>query len=133
MNARPLFTTMVLLAAMAGGLTLWSGLPAAYAQDEDKPAAAEKPAAAPTDAELLEDFTPRLPIYYNRVIDGVQREKIYKMQEGYYLQIRRLELQIEALEAERDAAAEGFLRPEQKQRLAEIVKEELAKKASGVK
>jgi len=71
----------------------------------------------------------RLPPYYNRVISGLQREQIYKIQNEYISKIEVLEKQIEALKKEREMRVEEVLTAEQLTRLREIVAEERKKKS----
>jgi hypothetical protein len=55
----------------------------------------------------------RLPAYYNQVIDGQQREKIYAIQQQYEPQIAKLKSELQALQDKLDAEVEGVLTPEQ--------------------
>ncbi len=87
----------------------------AYAQDADKakPAAGEKkPARAKPRG--------RLPAYFAKIVDDEQRAAIYQLQSAFAAKKEALRKQLEAIEAEEDAAIEGVLSPEQKQKLAAI-------------
>jgi hypothetical protein len=59
----------------------------------------------------------RLPPYYKDIVDEQQRLEIYRLQKMYGDRIISLEEQIEGIKAERDAAVENVLSPEQKARL----------------
>jgi hypothetical protein len=67
-----------------------------------------------------DDFQGRLPPYYSRVVDGIQREQIYGIQAKYAKQLADLEAQMKALEAKRDTEIEGVLRPDQVNRLKQL-------------
>ena len=64
-----------------------------------------------------------LPPFYRDVIDGVQREKIYQIQDSYEAQINALEAQLKTLRDNRDAEIAALLTPEQAKRLAELTAE----------
>ena len=55
----------------------------------------------------------RLPAYYNQVIDGQQREKIYAIQQQYEPKITELKAELQALQDKLDAEVEAVLTPEQ--------------------
>ena len=59
----------------------------------------------------------RLPAYYKDIVDAKQKEKIYTLQADFNGKIDALEEQIKKLTADRDAAVEGVLSPEQKEKL----------------
>lgn len=65
----------------------------------------------------------RLPKFYNRVIDGLQKEKIYKIQANYDKQLDALQTQIDELKKKRDAEVHAVLTAEQKARVKELEKE----------
>lgn len=67
----------------------------------------------------------RLPKFFNRVIDGIQREKIYKIQSNYDKQLDALQAQMDDLKKKRDQEVFGVLNPEQKARIQELEKEAL--------
>lgn len=74
-----------------------------------------------------------LPPYYRDVIDGVQKEAIYKIQSEYDVKIDALAAQIKQLRDERDAAINALLTPEQKKRLGELNDAARAKKSADSK
>jgi hypothetical protein len=96
-------------------------------------AADEKPKEKKERAEMRGP----LPTFYRDVIDGIQRDKMYKIHESYEPQINELKKQVKALEDKRDAELEALLRPDQKERvkelMAEAAKERKAKKAEATK
>lgn len=59
----------------------------------------------------------RLPPYFKDIVDEQQRQEIYRLQRTYADRILSLQEQIEGLTAERDAAVENVLSPDQKARL----------------
>jgi hypothetical protein len=86
--------------------------PALLAQKPETKAEAKAPAK--TDAKKS---TKRLPNFYGDLVDGVQKEKIYAVQEKYTAQIDALTAQIKDLQAKRDAEFEAVLTAEQKAKL----------------
>lgn len=88
----------------------------ALAQEPKPGAADEKPPRGP------------LPPFYKAVIDGLQRDQIYAIQDKYDGQINELEAKITALRAARDKEVDAVLRPEQRDKVAQLVKEADAKK-----
>jgi hypothetical protein len=74
-----------------------------------------------------------LPPLYKDVIDGVQRDKIYKIQEGYDKQIEALQAQIVDLRTKRDSEIAALLTPEQKARMQELAKAAKEKKEADAK
>ncbi len=74
-----------------------------------------------------------LPPYYKDVIDGVQRDKIYKIQDAYDQQINDLEKQVKELRGKRDAEIAALLTPEQKKRMEELAAAAKVKKAADAK
>ncbi len=62
----------------------------------------------------------RLPNHYASVVTEAQREKIYGVQGKYAEQIKKLQEQLEALEAQRDAEIEAVLTPEQRQEVEKL-------------
>lgn len=62
----------------------------------------------------------RLPAYYNQVIDGQQREKIYAIQQQYEPKISSLKAELQALQDKLDAEMEGVLTPEQLSKVKEL-------------
>ena len=61
----------------------------------------------------------RLPAYYNQVVTGEQREKIYEIQEQYQPKIEALDAQLKALKKEREERITAVLTPEQRQKVEE--------------
>lgn len=78
--------------------------------------APESPAETPVPeaAKSKKEFRGRLPMYYSRVVDNEQREKIYAIQREYAPKIDALQAQLEALTADRDEKVEAVLTPEQR-------------------
>ena len=74
-----------------------------------------------------------LPPFYRDVIDGLQREKIYKIQDEYDDKIDALRAEANALEAKRDGEISALLTPEQKKRLDELASEAKVKRAADEK
>jgi hypothetical protein len=62
----------------------------------------------------------RLPAYYSQVVDGQQREKIYKIQQDYEPKISELKAQLQALQDKLDAEVEAVLRPDQLTKVKEL-------------
>lgn len=78
----------------------------------------------------------RLPSYYSKVVDGIQRDKIYDVQKKYGPQIEQLQAQLKELTEKRDAEVAALLTPEQRERLATLqaeAKEAAAKKRAAAK
>jgi hypothetical protein len=78
-------------------------------------AAKDKPAKAKA--------KPRLPTYYAKVIDPVQREKILEIRTGFVAKKEALQKQLDALSAEEMTAIEAVLTPEQKEKIASLQSE----------
>ena len=77
------------------------------------------------------DPTHRVPPGYSKLgLTDQQREAIYKVQGKYYPKIQRLEKQVDALRAQREAECEAVLTPAQKRLLAQ---QEQQKKAAAEK
>jgi len=70
-----------------------------------------------------ETFRPRLPMYYARVVDEKQRQKIYDIQRKYHPQIEALQRQLEELIAKRNAEIEAVLTAEQKAEIEKLRQE----------
>ncbi|HWB00193.1 MAG TPA: hypothetical protein VG713_16985 [Pirellulales bacterium] len=92
-------------------------------------AADEKAAAETKTKKARAEARGYLPPYYKNVVDGVQREKIYKIQSQYEAKMDELEKQLKAMADQRDAEIEGVLTPEQKQRIKELAAEAKTKRA----
>lgn len=98
---------------------------AAWAQKTE--AKAETPAKKPTH---------RLPAHFGDLVDGVQKTKIYALQDQYGPQIEALTAQIKSLQQKRDAEIEGVLTPEQKAKLDQsraAAKAKAAERAAAIK
>lgn len=61
----------------------------------------------------------RLPTYYGKVVDPIQKEKIYKIQQSYEPKIADLNAQLQALRDKRDAEIDAVLTAEQRQKVAQ--------------
>ena len=86
-----------------------------------KPAAkAAKPRAKPRG---------RLPAHYAAVADEEQREKIYRIQQGYQPQIEELQAKLAALREKQAVEIEAVLTPEQKEKVKELAAAAKAKRA----
>jgi len=68
-------------------------------------------------------FRPRLPMYYAKVVDEKQRQKIYDIQRKYHPQIAELQRQLEKLIAQRDSEIEAVLTPQQKAEIEKLRQE----------
>lgn len=62
----------------------------------------------------------RLPAYYAQVVSNVQREQIYKIQQGYSTQIEALEAQLKELQAKMQGEIRGVLTTEQQKKVDEL-------------
>lgn len=89
-----------------------------------QPAAQPAPNAQPSaQAQGKSDFRPRLPMYYAKVVDEKQRQKIYGIQKKYHPKIAELQKQLEQLIAQRDAEIEAVLTAEQKAEIEKLRQE----------
>jgi len=99
------------------------------AMAQNKPAGkAAKPAAADADDPAPAKTKGRLPPYYKDIVDAKQKDKIYAIQADFNGRIDALEEQLKKLTADRDAAVEGVLTAEQKDKLKKARDEAVAKK-----
>ena len=57
----------------------------------------------------LDGFKPRLPPYYSRLVTPQQRERIYWIQQRYYIEIEKQRSRINKLEQERDKLIQACL------------------------
>lgn len=73
----------------------------------------------------------RLPAYYNQVIDGQQRDKIYAIQQQYEPKINELKAELQALQDKLDAEVEGVLTPEQRTKVKELTDAAKQKRKGG--
>lgn len=103
---------LVLILAMAP-VALSLGGPNSGLRAQDA-APAKKKAASPRG---------RLPAYYNQVVSGDQRKKIYDIQGSYAPKIEALQAQLDALVKERDAEVAAVLTDEQRKRVDELTAE----------
>ncbi|MEM4188454.1 MAG: hypothetical protein QXN56_04775 [Candidatus Hadarchaeum sp.] len=87
--------------------------------------------AAPSSAksEGEDTFRPRLPMYYAKVVDEKQRQRIYDIQRKYYPKISELQKQLDQLIAQRNAEIEAVLTPEQKAQIEKLRQEAAARRA----
>jgi len=91
---------------------------------------AQEPAAESKDKQLdqTSDKKPRkeargrVPTYFNDVIDGIQREKIYAIQKEYEAKLDKLRAELESVKLEMNQRIEETLRPDQKKRVGELRK-----------
>lgn len=89
-----------------------------------QPAAqSQAPAQSAGQAGQKTEFRPRLPMYYAKVVDEKQRQKIYEIQRKYHPQIVDLQKQLEKLIAQRDAEIEAVLTPQQKAEIEKLRQE----------
>jgi hypothetical protein len=102
-----------------------SGQQAPGVQSAAQQVGSQAPAsAANTSAKASQDtFRPRLPVYYARVVDEKQRQKIYDIQRKYHPQIEALQKQLEELIAKRNAEIEAVLTPQQKAEIEKLRQE----------
>lgn len=116
----------------AGGSLLGQAAQAAQPAQSAAAQPAQSTAAqsAPSAEEAQPAFHPRLPMYYAKVVDEKQRQKIYDIQRKYHPQIAELQRQLEKLIAQRDAEIEGVLTPEQKAELDKIRAEAASRRKS---
>lgn len=110
-------------AAQAGNPSV--GQPANQQVPAVQQAGSQDPAsAASSSAKASQDtFRPRLPMYYARVVDEKQRQKIYDIQRKYHPQIEALQRQLEELIAKRNAEIEAVLTPQQKAEIEKLRQE----------
>lgn len=78
-------------------------------------------------------FRPRLPMYYAKVVDEKQRQKIYDIQRKYHPQIADLQKQLEKLIAQRDAEIEAVLTPQQKAEIEKLRQESAQRRKENAK
>ena len=62
-------------------------------------------------------------MYYAKVVDEKQRQKIYDIQRKYHPQIAELQRQLEKLIAQRDSEIEAVLTPQQKAEIEKLRQE----------
>ena len=71
----------------------------------------------------------RLPAHYGAVVDEEQREKIYRIQQGYQSQIEALQAQLATLREKQASEIEAVLSPEQKEKVKQLAAAAKAKRA----
>ena len=110
---------------------LWTA--AAPAQEAAPPGAADQPPAATAAAETNAAKKPRgrLPAYYGKVVTDKQREQIYEIQAKFTEQIVKLQEQLTALAAKRDAEIEQVLTDEQRAEITRLKNERKSRRANG--
>ena len=109
---------------------LWTA--SAIAQETPQQGAAEQPAAAAkTDANAAKKPKGRLPAYYGKVVTDKQREQIYEIQGKFHEQIAKLQEQLNALTAKRDAEIEQVLTDDQRTEIARLKAERKARRTNG--
>lgn len=89
----------------------------------DAPKADSKATAKAADAKPAKERAKprgRLPAYYNQVIDGQQREKIYAIQQQYEPKISALKAELQALQDKLDAEVDGVLTSEQREKVKSL-------------
>ncbi|MCC7083979.1 MAG: hypothetical protein IT427_03105 [Pirellulales bacterium] len=75
----------------------------------------------------------RLPAHYGKLVDKVQREKIYSIQAKYSEKIEELQEQLKDVLLQRDAEIRAILTDEQQQKLDELLAAAKAKVKGGAK
>jgi hypothetical protein len=114
MNSR--FASMVVVALFAFALGSQASVDFTVGQEK----AAEKEKAAPPKA--AKKPRGRLPAYYAQIgLSTEQRDEIYAVQATYRKPIEDLHKQIEALQKKQDAEVVAVLKPEQKEKLDELL------------
>lgn len=117
---------VVLSAVLSLNVALAQPKPAAKGA-KTEPAAAE--AEAPVKkARAKANPKGRLPAYYKDIVDEKQKAKIYEIQADFSAKIDALQEQLAKLNADRDAAVEAVLSPEQKDKLKKAKDEAAAKR-----
>jgi hypothetical protein len=78
---------------------------------------------AESDPKLRTKSRGRLPMYYSRVVNSEQREKIYEIQATFDKQISELMAEIKSLQQQRDDEVQRVLTPDQQEEVAQMVAE----------
>jgi phage host-nuclease inhibitor protein Gam len=95
----------------------------------DAPKGASKADAKAADKSDAKSAKPRakprgrVPAYYNQVIDGQKREKIYAIQQSYDPKISALKAELQALQDKLDAEVEAVLTPDQLTKVKALAEE----------
>ncbi|HWB13304.1 MAG TPA: hypothetical protein VG826_29025 [Pirellulales bacterium] len=97
-------------------------------QDSSKPATKADAKAEGKTAKPRAKPRGRLPAYYSKVVDGQQREKIYKIQQQYESKIAALKAELQALQEKVDAEVEAVLTAEQQSMVKKLAEEAKAKR-----
>lgn len=110
---------LVVLAAVACGSTF---VPSAFAQkadkkDDTKKADAKDAAKDSKSKDTAKAVRHALPRYYKDIVDDTQKEKIYKIQDSYADEIHKIQDQLDAVKAKRDAEIRGVLTKAQQAKL----------------
>ncbi|HEV3344129.1 MAG TPA: hypothetical protein VG125_27385 [Pirellulales bacterium] len=114
---------------VVSAVVVLSAVSIALAQQDSKPAAkADAKAADGKTAKPRAKPRGRLPAYYSKVVDGQQREKIYKIQQQYEPKISALKAELQALQEKVDAEVEAVLTPEQQATVKKLTEEAKAKR-----
>jgi Spy/CpxP family protein refolding chaperone len=108
-------------------LTAWGSLPG-FAQEAQPAGAGAPPPAAAPEASTAKKTRGRLPAYYGKVVTDKQREQIYEIQAKFTEQIAKLQEQLDALVAKRDAEVEQVLTDEQRAEIARLKSERKARR-----
>ncbi|MBM4001251.1 MAG: hypothetical protein FJ297_17245 [Planctomycetes bacterium] len=113
----------------------------AWAQDEDRPAAkrsseGEKAAARESEpgSGKAEKAKPRgrLPMFFSRVVDERQRERIYAIQKQFDARIAEMTAQLKDLQSQRDAEILAVLTTAQQEEIAAL-NEDLKKRREAMR
>jgi hypothetical protein len=89
---------------------------------------AAKPEAKPSAKERAKPRG-RLPANYGKVVDPLQKEKIYGIQEQYEPKLEALRAQLKDLVAKRDAEIDALLTAEQREKVKELAEAAKARRA----
>ncbi len=111
-------------------LTAWWALPAAAQEASPAGAGPSPPAAAAAREAPAKKSRGRLPAYYGKVVTDEQREQIYEIQARFTEQITKLQEQLDALVAKRDAEIDQVLTDEQRAKIARLKSERKVRRAS---
>jgi Spy/CpxP family protein refolding chaperone len=94
----------------------------------DRVGAADEPAAPAKEKKAkAKEAHGRLPMFFDDLVDGEQRQKIYAIQAEHNPEIKKLNTALLEAKAKRDAAIEAILRPDQKEKLAKLQADAKAK------
>ncbi len=99
---------------------------------EDRPSARKAASAAADQGEEKPKSRGRLPMFYSRVVDAEQREKIYAIQAKYEKEISALQAELRDLEQQRDDEVFGVLTKGQQKQITDMV-EDLKKRREALR